>query len=255
MRYRVDELAGRCGVSVDTVRFYQSQGLLPQPERDGRVAWYSDDHLARLERIKVLKDKGFTLRSIARFLAGDLDAPDQALVAAVAETLPGEEPRADRFLTLGELAQETGVTGALLEAIEREGLLVPTEVDGERRYSTADVNVVGAGLQLLEAGLPLSELLALAREHDSAMREVARRAVDMFLNYVRDPIRAAGSSDEEAAERLVGAFRKMLPATTSLVSNHFRRILLAEAQARIESEGVESEIEAVAREAGSMGAR
>ncbi|MDQ3981976.1 MAG: MerR family DNA-binding transcriptional regulator, partial [Actinomycetota bacterium] len=33
MRYRVDELAARAGVSVDTVRFYQARGLLPQPER------------------------------------------------------------------------------------------------------------------------------------------------------------------------------------------------------------------------------
>ena len=253
MRYRVDELAGRCGVSVDTVRFYQSKGLLPQPERDGRVAWYSDAHLERLERIKALKDKGFTLRSIARFLAGDLDGPDQALVAAVAETLPGRERPAEGLLTLSDLARVTGVTEALLEAIEREGLLMATEVDGERRYSSADAEVVAAGLQLLETGLPLSELLALAREHDEAMRGIARRAVDMFLNYVRDPIRASGSSDEEAAEQLVGSFRKMLPATMSLVSNHFRRILLAEAQARIESEGIESEIEAVAREAESMG--
>ncbi|MEA2499237.1 MAG: hypothetical protein QOH26_1642, partial [Actinomycetota bacterium] len=50
MRYRVDELAGRCGVSVDTIRFYQTKGLLPLPERDGRVGWYGDDHVERLAR-------------------------------------------------------------------------------------------------------------------------------------------------------------------------------------------------------------
>ena len=42
----------------------------------------------------------------------------------------------------------------------------------------------------------------------------------------------------------------MLPATSSLVSHHFQRVLLAEAEARIEREGVATEIEAVRAEAG-----
>ncbi|MGH8975229.1 MAG: MerR family transcriptional regulator, partial [Acidimicrobiia bacterium] len=49
---RVEELAGRSGVSVDTVRFYQKQRLLQAPERQGRVAWYTADHLERMERVK-----------------------------------------------------------------------------------------------------------------------------------------------------------------------------------------------------------
>ncbi len=43
MRYRVDELAAQCGVSVDTVRFYQAKGLLQPGQREGRVSWYSKE--------------------------------------------------------------------------------------------------------------------------------------------------------------------------------------------------------------------
>src|SRR5918997_4430890 len=110
MKYRVDELAARAGVSVDTVRFYQARGLLPQPERDGRVAWYSEDHLATLQRIRDLKDKGFTLATIRRLLAGDLDAADEALVAAIEAPAPGAGD-----LTLEQLAERTGVSPALLQ--------------------------------------------------------------------------------------------------------------------------------------------
>jgi DNA-binding transcriptional MerR regulator len=247
MRFRVDELATRSGVSVDTIRFYQSKGLLPLPERDGRVAWYDDAHLDRLRRIRDLKERGFTLRTIGGFLDKDIDPADEALIAeVVAPKSPGGAGR----LTLAELAERTGVSPALLEAIEREGLLVPERVDGEPRYTEADAGVVTAGLELLGTGLPLSELLALAREHDEAMRVVASKAVEMFLRFVRDPIRATATSDQEAAERLVEAFHKMLPATSSLVSHHFQRVLLAEAEARIEREGVATEIEAVRAEAG-----
>ena len=38
MEYRVEELAATAGVRVDTVRFYQSRGLLPAPVRVGRIA-------------------------------------------------------------------------------------------------------------------------------------------------------------------------------------------------------------------------
>ncbi|HEV2754474.1 MAG TPA: MerR family transcriptional regulator [Actinomycetota bacterium] len=234
MRYRVDELASRAGVSVDTVRFYQARGLLPQPERDGRVAWYGEAHLDTLRRIRDLKEKGFTLASIGRLLAGDLDAADQALVAAL-ETPAAGAADGDGFLSLDELAARTGVSPALLQAIEREGLLVPRATDEGPVYTDDDAAAVTAGLQLLEAGLPLGELLALAREHDAAMRPVAERAVDLFVRFVRDPIRGGAPSEEEAADRLTEAFAKMLPATGALVGSHFRRLLIAEAQRRIET--------------------
>ncbi len=139
MRYRVDELASRAGVSVDTVRFYQARGLLPQPERSGRLAWYSDDHLRILQRVRDLKDKGFTLASIRRLLAGDLDAADEALVAAIERPAPGD-PQA--FLSLDELAERTGVSPALLQAVEREGLLVPRETDDGPAYTAAASSAV-----------------------------------------------------------------------------------------------------------------
>jgi DNA-binding transcriptional MerR regulator len=234
MRYRVDELAARTGTSVDTVRFYQSRGLLPAPERRGRVAWYSDDHAARLARIRELKEQGFTLTSIKRLLDGGVDAD-----AVLASVVVGEPvPASDRLLTLDDLAGATGVSPALLQAIEREGLIAPRVVEGRNLYSATDAAAVAAGLELLAAGLPLGELLDLARRHDDAMRSVAHEAVDLFVKFVRDPIHASATSEDEAAEKLVAAFKKMLPAATKLVSSHFERLLLAVAEERLEQEGL-----------------
>ena len=90
MRYRVDELAAQCGVSVDTVRFYQAKGLMPPGQREGRVSWYSEEHRQRLSRIRDLKEKGFSLATIRRLLAGELDAADEALASALASAMPGD---------------------------------------------------------------------------------------------------------------------------------------------------------------------
>ncbi|HMC08137.1 MAG TPA: MerR family transcriptional regulator [Actinomycetota bacterium] len=245
MRYRVDELAAQCGVSVDTVRFYQARGLVPPGTREGRVAWYSEEHRQRLGRIRDLKEKGFSLATIRRLLAGELDAADEALAGALAGPLPGDEEsdRPETLLTLDEFAEATGIPQALIQVIERQGLLVaPAERDGPR-YTSADVRAASAGIALLEAGLPLDELLALAKDHDRAARATAERAVELFDSYVRTPIRSESKSEAEAAERLVEAFRTLLPATTRLVAHHFRRTLLAAARARFEGPRTEEPAE------------
>jgi DNA-binding transcriptional MerR regulator len=229
VRYRVDDLATRTGVSVDTIRYYQSLGLLPRPRRDGRHAWYDDGHVARLERIRDLKARGFPLAMVGRVLDGGLDSDEEALALALA----GDDSPSGPLLTLRELAERTEVSLPLLEAIEREGFLGTSSQPDEAVYTAADAEAVRAGIALLEAGVPLSELMALARKQDAAMRAVAEEAVDLFARYVRDPIRGSVADPDEAARQMVGAMNAMLPATGALVGHHFRRRLLAAARERL----------------------
>lgn len=157
-----------------------------------------------------------------------LDPWDRALLEAVAP-----ETGSGHLVTLDELSASSGISLPLLEALAREGLLIPRVEEPEPRYDPEDADAVKAGLSLVEAGLPLAELLDLARRMDEAMRPVAERAVDVFVRFVRDSVEATAVDDEEAAARLVEAFRTMLPATDRLVGNHFRRLLLSHALRRM----------------------
>jgi DNA-binding transcriptional MerR regulator len=245
MAYRVEELAARADVSVDTIRYYQARDILPPPARSGRVALYSDEHLERLARIRRLQGRGFSLAVIRRILDGELDQADEALVAAVSS----DKAAVEEWLSIGELAERSGIPLALLQAVEREGLLVPRRLDGQPRYTTADADAARAGLRLLQHGLPLPELLELARVHGAAMRATAERAVELFDRHVRHPLREHGLPDEEAAARLVAAFEDVLPATLTIVAHHFRRTLLAVAQEHIERVGNDDERTVVAANA------
>lgn len=162
-----------------------------------------------------------------------LDAPDAALAAAVADD--GAAP-----FDLDGLAAEVGATRSLLESVERAGLLMAhhLDADGVKRYSAADAQAVRAGMTLLDAGLPLAELLDLARRTDTSIRDVAHHAVDAFLRFVRDPVRGTAGSDDEATQRLVTAYEQMLPATERLVAHHLRRCLIAEAAQRVDAEQI-----------------
>ena len=233
MRYRVDQLAASCDVSVDTVRFYQSRGLVPQPEREGRLAWYGEEHADRIRRIRQLQTKGLTLAAIARVLDGEATAADADLAAAVA-VARGDADGHAAALTLDELASPSGVPASLIQAVEREGIAVGRRVDGQVRYSSADVDVVRTALRLLEFGLPVGELLGLARDADAALRTLAVRAVDLFDAHVREPIRDTVGADPSGGARTAEAFEALLPAVTALIANHFRRVVLEEAERRLE---------------------
>jgi DNA-binding transcriptional MerR regulator len=232
VRYRVEQLAAACDVSVDTIRYYQSRGLLPPPAREGRVAWYGAEHAARIREVRVLQRKGLTLAAIKRVLGGELGRPDVDLAAAVhAARGDGAE---QELLPLEEFARRSGVPASLIQAVEREGIKLGRTVGTEERYTVADIEMVRGALRLLEFGLPLGELLSLARDANEAMVKLADRAVELFDEYVRKPIRDTAGSDEAAAAQLVEAFEALLPAVTNLVANHFNRILLAEAEERFE---------------------
>jgi DNA-binding transcriptional MerR regulator len=235
VRYRVEQLATACEVSVDTVRYYQARGLLPQPDKEGRVAWYRAEHADRIREIRALQRQGLTLAAIRRVIDGELGLGDAGLAAAVAaergETDDGE------LMSLDAFASASGVPASLIQAVEREGIRIGNEVDGETRYTPGDIEVVRTALRLLEFGLPLGDLLSLARDADEAMRGLADRAVELFDEHVRKPIRDTASDPDGASAQMVEAFKELLLAVTLLVSHHFRRVLLEVAEEHIEAPG------------------
>lgn len=66
---KIGELAREAGVNVQTVRYYERRGLLPEPERlDSGYREYTGDGLQRLRFIRRAQDLGFTLSEIHELL-------------------------------------------------------------------------------------------------------------------------------------------------------------------------------------------
>jgi DNA-binding transcriptional MerR regulator len=225
MDYRIERLAALAGVRVDTVRFYQAQGLLPRPRRSGRHAVYSDLHLERLRRIRKLKREGLPLGVIRRLLAPDAGS------GALRRTLA--EARGPRALTREELAAESGVPEDLIAAIEGAGLVEPMEVGARPSYAEADVEMARGALALLREGFPLQDLLGLAIGHADHVRDLVDRAIDLFNRHVR---RTRAGAERDPAE-VAAAFKRIMPAVLALVAHHFHRTLVARALARLDRQG------------------
>jgi DNA-binding transcriptional MerR regulator len=228
--YRVEELAAAAGLTVELVRSYQSKGLLPAPRHAGRVAWYGTRHLERLQQIKELKARGYSLKAMAELLGERLAATGGG------GPLPIEDDDRELF-TLREVAQHSGVPPAMLRSLEASGVLRPRRpaVDGnEARYTRLDVLAVRMLLALLGSGLPMEEFMEVARVQLNAAEHVAGGAARLFLRYVRDPLVAQGLDEAKEAEQLRAGFRLMLEATTTLLSYNFYRMVLNAVEAELD---------------------
>ena len=74
--YRISELARRTGFAPSTLRYYESVGLLPDPERtDAGYRVYDDTALERLGFIARAKQMGLALDDIAELVALWADGP------------------------------------------------------------------------------------------------------------------------------------------------------------------------------------
>jgi DNA-binding transcriptional MerR regulator len=241
MEYRVEALAAASGVRVDTIRFYQARGLLPGPRRMGRHALYDDDHLARLCRIRSLQKQGFSLAQIERVLAHPHAGDQEPLLAALVEESVGT-----RTLSREQLASEAGVPEVLIGAAVSAGLIEPLEVEGEERFSEADLELARAGFTILEQGFPLQTLLAHAVTHARNVQELCDAAIDLFDDHVRKTGPAA--NDPTA---ITEVFRALLPQLTRLVALHFQRTLVSRALRRLEGKSRRDELEAALAATGS----
>jgi MerR family copper efflux transcriptional regulator len=78
----IGAVAKRVGVAIDTIRYYEREGLLPEPPRRASgYRSYDDSAVRQLRFIRRAKDLGFTLEEIRDLLA--LSADRQRGVKAV----------------------------------------------------------------------------------------------------------------------------------------------------------------------------
>lgn len=97
---RRGELAQRSGCNIETVRFYEKQGLLPAPPRTaGGHRDYDREHLKRLTFIRRSRELGFTLDNV-RSLLTLVDGSDWTCAEVRAMTL---EHLADIRRKVGDL--------------------------------------------------------------------------------------------------------------------------------------------------------
>lgn len=82
----IGKAAKLAGLSVDTLRFYEREGLLPKSRRtESRYRLYDDGAIARLQFIRRAKTLGFTLQEIQELLFLNDGGGNRKSVRTIAE--------------------------------------------------------------------------------------------------------------------------------------------------------------------------
>ena len=111
-KFRIGQLAHAADVTVETIRYYQRQGLLEEPTKPTQgIRTYDRQHLRRLLFIKKAQRLGFTLAEIAQLLS--LSDGDCHEVQALAE-----EKRVAVLRKLTDLQRLQAVLTGLIDACE-----------------------------------------------------------------------------------------------------------------------------------------
>ena len=126
---RIGELADHCGCSVETLRYYEREGLLELPKRSaGNYRRYADSDIARVQFIRHCRSLDMTLGEIRTLLSfrdrpnepcGDVSALLDAHIAHVAhrirelQALQRELTQMRRLCVKGEPAKDCGILRSL----------------------------------------------------------------------------------------------------------------------------------------------
>ncbi|MER5307400.1 MerR family transcriptional regulator [Streptomyces sp. NPDC002773] len=252
--YTVDELAARAGVTVRTVRFYGTRGLLPPPVIGARrVGHYGPGHLSRLALIEELQRRGMTLAAIERYveqLPPDLSAQDLAIHRALVASWA---PESAEVITRRELERRAGrpLTAQDVDRLAAMGVLDRGDGDttGDGRTDdartdsgrTGDADTFRLDGSLLRLGV---ELLDVPIEHETILasrtvllehaRAAAQELSRLFQEQVWNPYRESGEDpDHLTAMRSLSAH--MQPMVVQALVTAFQRSLSEELRAAFRS--------------------
>lgn len=222
----IEELSRRTGITVRSLRSYQSRKLLPPPTVRGRTGYYDARHVARIQLIQDLQAEGFKLNAIARMLdeRGRSDAELLRFTRTVRDLFDDEE--AGAVTTMAELSARFGVDrdagGAVLERAEKLGLI--RRIGGDRVEEVAPRLIRAGERAAVLLGLDAREALDVVEQLRKHAEGVAALYLDLFLRRAWTPFVEAGQPPEDwprlqqgledvrglATEALVGAFELVM---------------------------------------------
>jgi DNA-binding transcriptional MerR regulator len=218
--HTIDELAHISGMPSRTIRFYNTQGMLPPPTMRGRVAYYGEEHLLILNIIKELKEQqNLPLDTIKQML--DIRAKygevqmNLALKQRLQRSLTGGGQEVQ--LSKEALMQQTGASEKWIDELTGQDLLFPVKTENGPVYSSDDILLLQLYERLEYFGLPIA-LPALVRFQ---LRQLVRSEIAALEQHVRPRWREEGLSSEQQVEQ----FQMILTLTDTLISVMHRKLV------------------------------
>lgn len=181
--YTVDQLAAAAHLPTRTLRYWQSLGLIPPPERAGRSVRYGPDHLRRIRLVCAVTERGVRLDAAGELLelidhgsdsvrewlglggeeVGELDPP------------PSEDPQV--HLSTDDLIERLDGQADVIQGLVRMHVVRPT---GQGTWVAPSGGLLDLALRIHRLGVDVETAVgaeAILRHH---LRQLAEELVAWF---------------------------------------------------------------------------
>ena len=186
--FSISEMAELAGITVRTVRYYISLGLLPPPYERGSTASYGKDHLERLKVIEQLKKRRLSLSEINHMLSTlSLDEIAELINPTIptdTESVAGVSEFKDMFAASATALRRTKplrLQGGHLAAAS--GPPSPTEEDSESWVR-----------ERITEGIEIHHKTPLPEDEEAKLFDLVSRARAMFSTASKDTDLLGGPS-------------------------------------------------------------
>ncbi len=125
----IEELAERSGVSIRTIRFYITEGLMPSSHMRGRNAAYTEEALDRLILIQRLKDAHLPLKEIRDQL--DSLSPARIHQLASEQDLNLIKPAADLEFSAEQLPEASSALDYISRVLDARSVYLQSPQPGK----------------------------------------------------------------------------------------------------------------------------
>jgi len=221
--WRIDDLAHEAGITVDTIRYYAREGLMPPPTPSGRHRLYGDKHLDRLRRIRELQDRRFSLAAIRAVIETNRPGIDDLFAGS------------GRTYTLAELVERSGLEAGLVEQLRSIDLLPDPAEFGRASYDETDLHLLESIAELQKIGMPDEVLVELGAIYVRNFNVLQREVIDMFAGKTHEEwtpaMRTAVQDLSAETGRLVPAVDQVLNYVHQRTLQHFTLDAIREARA------------------------
>lgn len=215
----IDQIAQHAGIPASTVRLYQNKGLLPPPERRGRVGYYSAVHRDRLRLIAHLQERGFSLAAIKESLDSWNAGRSIDHLLGVSDIAPslGREPLRLSLLELAQRFEGVGLSQADIQRAVEVGLV---QLDGAEVVISNEA-FADIGPAIASLGVPVSEILDEYDALRSAVGGIADRFRAVFERHLWEPFVERGMPADEIPS-LTSDVGQLTELATSVVTTELQ---------------------------------
>lgn len=217
--FTVDELASRAQMTVRNVRAYASRGLIDAPRLAGRTGYYNREHLQRLQLIRQLLERGFTLAAVEKAIQ---NTPHNAAGHTLDLMTILDQPDAGEaeIMTREDLAALAGVErdDALIEAMVGLGLVEKLD---SARVRLVEPAVVRAGASAVTLGLAPETVITLFPVLQSHLRTIADTFVREVVTELIQPFIDAGLPEDQW-QGIIDLVDGLMPIASQVTLGIFR---------------------------------